>query len=65
MARYKKENVFKSNTIKELFSDKFEYNGKTENTVLVKDFFSGLLLGISIGEMLVGIYVVGKGIAVR
>lgn len=41
MARYKKENVFKSNTMKELFSDKFEYNGKTENTVLVKDFFSG------------------------
>ena len=31
----------------------------------VKDFFSGLLLGISIAEMLVGIYVVGKGIAVR
>lgn len=26
----------------------------------VKDFFSGLLLGISIAEMLVGIYVVGK-----
>ena len=31
----------------------------------VKDFFSGLLLGISIGEMLAGIYVVGKGMAVR
>ena len=31
----------------------------------VKDFFSGLLLGISIVEMLVGIYIVGKGIAVR
>ena len=31
----------------------------------VKDFFSGLLLGISIAEMLVGIYVVGKGIAGR
>lgn len=31
----------------------------------VKDFFSGLLLGISIGEMLVGAYVVGKGIAGR
>ena len=30
-----------------------------------KDFFSGLLLGISIAEMLVGIYVVGKGIAGR
>ena len=41
MARYKKENVFKSNTMKELFSDKFEYKGKSENTVLVKDFFSG------------------------
>ncbi len=26
----------------------------------VKDFFSGLLLGISIAEMVVGIYVVGK-----
>ena len=31
----------------------------------VKDFFSGLLLGISIAEMLVGIYIVGKGIAAR
>ncbi len=31
----------------------------------VKDFFSGLLMGISIVEMLVGIYVVGKGIAGR
>ena len=31
----------------------------------VKDFFSGLLLGISIAEMLVGIYVVEKGIAGR
>jgi hypothetical protein len=30
----------------------------------VKDFFSGLLLGISIAEMLVGVYVVGKSIAV-
>ena len=28
----------------------------------VKDFFSGLLLGISIVEMLVGVYVVGKRI---
>ncbi len=41
MARYKKENVFQSNTMKELLSDKFEYKGKTENTVLVKDFFTG------------------------
>ena len=31
----------------------------------VKDFFSGLLLGISIAEMLAGVYVVGKGLAVR
>ncbi|MBQ7782841.1 MAG: helix-turn-helix transcriptional regulator [Oscillospiraceae bacterium] len=31
----------------------------------VKDFFSGLLLGISIAEMLVGVYVVGKSIADR
>ena len=31
----------------------------------VKDFFSGLLLGISIAEMLVGVYVAGKGIAGR
>ena len=29
----------------------------------VKDFFSGLLVGISIAEMLVGVYVVGKSIA--
>lgn len=26
----------------------------------VKDFFSGLFLGLSIGEMLVGVYVLGK-----
>ena len=31
----------------------------------VKDFFSGLLLGISIAEMLAGVYVVGKNIAGR
>ena len=31
----------------------------------VKDFFSGLLLGMSIAEMLAGIYVVGKELAVR
>ena len=31
----------------------------------VKDFFSGVLLGISIGEMLAGVYVVGKGVAGR
>ena len=31
----------------------------------VKDFFSGLLSGISIAEMLVGVYVVVKGIAGR
>lgn len=31
----------------------------------VKDFFSGLLLGISIAEMLVGIYVLGRSIAGR
>lgn len=31
----------------------------------VKDFFSGLLLGVSIAEMLVGIYVLGKNIAGR
>ena len=29
----------------------------------IKDFFSGLLLGISIAEMLAGVYVVGKNIA--
>ena len=31
----------------------------------VKDFFSGLILGISIAEMLVGIFVVGKSMAGR
>lgn len=31
----------------------------------VKDFFSGLLLGISVGEMVVGVYLVGKNIAGR
>ncbi|MDE5892068.1 MAG: XRE family transcriptional regulator, partial [Acetatifactor sp.] len=28
----------------------------------VKDFFSGILLGISIAEMLVGVYVLGRSI---
>ena len=31
----------------------------------VKDFFSGLLLGISIAEMLAGVFVVGKNMAGR
>lgn len=31
----------------------------------VKDFFSGLLLGISVGEMLVGVYILGRSIAER
>lgn len=28
----------------------------------VKDFLSGLLLGLSIGEMLAGVYVIGRGL---
>ena len=28
----------------------------------VKDFFSGILLGVAIGEMLVGAYVIGTDI---
>ncbi len=32
---------------------------------VVKDFLSGLLLGISVGEMLVGVYFVGRNIAGR
>ncbi len=31
----------------------------------VKDFFSGLLLGLSIAEMLVGVYVLGRNLAGR
>jgi len=31
----------------------------------VKDFFSGLLLGLSIAEMLVGVYVVSRGMTNR
>lgn len=31
----------------------------------VKDFFSGLLLGLSAAEMLVGVYVVGRSVARR
>ena len=31
----------------------------------VKDFFSGIMCGLSIAEMLVGVYVVGKSIASR
>ena len=30
-----------------------------------KDFISGLLLGLSIGEMLIGVFVVGKSLAGR
>lgn len=30
-----------------------------------KDFLSGLLLGLSIGEMLIGVYVIGKSLAGR
>lgn len=30
----------------------------------IKDFFSGILFGVSIGEMLVGVYVIVKGIKV-
>lgn len=30
----------------------------------IKDFFSGILFGVSIGEMLVGVYVMGRGIKV-
>ncbi len=29
----------------------------------LKDFISGLLLGLSIGEMLIGVYVIGRGIS--
>ncbi len=31
----------------------------------VKDFLSGLLLGVSIAEMLVGVYILGRGMAGR
>ena len=31
----------------------------------IKDFISGAVLGLSVGEMLVGLYVVGKSIAGR
>ena len=31
----------------------------------VKDFFSGLLLGLSVAEMLAGVYIVGKGMSGR
>ena len=30
---------------------------------IIEDFLSGVLLGLSIGEMLVGAYVIGRGIA--
>lgn len=30
-----------------------------------RDFISGLLLGLSVGEMLVGVYVVGKSLSGR
>lgn len=30
----------------------------------IKDFFSGILFGVSIGEMLIGVYVMGRGIKV-
>lgn len=31
----------------------------------IKNFFSGILLGVSVAEMLVGVYVVGKNIVNR
>ncbi|MBQ2774662.1 MAG: helix-turn-helix transcriptional regulator [Clostridia bacterium] len=31
----------------------------------IKDFISGVLLGMSIGEMLIGVYVVGRGLRKR
>ncbi|MFR4582005.1 helix-turn-helix domain-containing protein [Clostridium cadaveris] len=31
----------------------------------VKDFFAGLLLGLSVGEMLVGVYCVGRSLSKR
>lgn len=31
----------------------------------IKDFFSGLLLGLSIGEMLIGVYIIGRNIVSR
>lgn len=31
----------------------------------IKDFFAGLLLGISIAEMLIGVYVIGRNISGR
>lgn len=31
----------------------------------IKDFFAGLLLGISIAEMLIGVYVIGRNISCR
>lgn len=31
----------------------------------IKDFFAGLLLGISIAEMLIGVYVIGRNILCR
>lgn len=31
----------------------------------IKDFFSGLLLGLSIGEMLIGVYIIGRNIISR
>ncbi len=31
----------------------------------IKDFFSGILLGISIAEMIIGVYVLGRSVAER
>lgn len=41
MQKYIDENVFKSNTIKELLSDTFEYKGQRPDTVLLKDLKTG------------------------
>lgn len=40
----------------------FQALSRTFGGTNVKDFFSGLLLGLSIAEMLVGIYVIARGL---
>lgn len=41
MQKYRDENVFKSNTMKELLTDRFDYTGYRPNTILLKNMSTG------------------------
>lgn len=46
--RYKKENVFHSNTLNEMLSDRFEYKGRRPNRILVKNLENNNPVGVKV-----------------